>query len=109
LLLRGVLIGNTFLARCDGLSNSFSGDKMKALELYKFVKETESEYQWIENDVVLFIHTSDIADFNDLFSANELDEEGIVCNMKQGYFCFMMQDICEYNGIQLNEIFEGGK
>jgi hypothetical protein len=28
LLLRGVLIGNTFLARCDGLSNCFGGNKM---------------------------------------------------------------------------------
>jgi len=34
-----------------------------------------------------------------------MDEEGISCTMKEGYFCFMMKDICEYFDIEADKVF----
>lgn len=48
---------------------------------------------------------SEVADFNELLSPSHFDNEGIDCTMKDGYFCFWMEDICAYYGIELEEIF----
>lgn len=78
---------------------------MTALELYKFVTSNKCEYHWNEEDVLLFISIYDIKEFNEMLGASVLDEAGIVCNMKDGYFVFRMNDICEYFGIELLDVF----
>jgi hypothetical protein len=45
-------------------------------------------------------------EFNKLLGANILDEEGIECRMKEGYFCFYMKDILDFFGIELENVFK---
>jgi hypothetical protein len=49
-----------------------------------------------------------IEEFNKIASSNIFEEEGIECRMKDGYFAIWMKDICEYYGIELDEVFKGG-
>lgn len=86
---------------------------MTALELYKFVNDNDIEWHWSNNgdklDVIIFVNFYNIDDFHKILSDSIFDDEGIICHMKDGYFCFWMNDICEYFGIYLNEVFEKEK
>lgn len=79
---------------------------MKALDLYKFVTNNNIEYHWWDGDVMLFVSNYLIDEWCKLLGEGIFDEEGIKCTMKSGYFCFEMQDICDYHDIDINEIFE---
>jgi hypothetical protein len=79
---------------------------MKAIELYKFVTENEIEYHDDDNDIIMFVNFADISDFNKLIGGNATSERGIDCIFKDGYICFYMNNICEYFGIELSEIFK---
>lgn len=82
---------------------------MEALDLYKFVHNNEIEYHWHDDDVILMINYYLLDDWNKLLGTGITDEDGISCVMKDGYFCFMMQDICDYFGIEILSIFEKNK
>lgn len=79
---------------------------MTAIELYKFTRENKLEWHWYDEDVILFIPNYDLDDWNKLLGHGITDEDGLECVMRDGYFCFCMKDICEYFGIDINEIFE---
>lgn len=82
---------------------------MEAIELYKFIEETESEYHWggyaPNREVYLLIDCEYIARFNALFPSHSVDDGGIECVMKEGYFGFEMVAICENNDIDPKEVF----
>jgi len=79
---------------------------MTELELYKFINDNNVEYHCNnENEIFAFVHILDIKDFNELLGESIMDEEGIMCTMKYGYFCFEMVEICEYFGIEPKNIF----
>ena len=78
---------------------------MKAIDLYKFVGNYNIEYHWHNGDVILFIHFTNIKYFYAILDATIFDDDGINCIMKDGYFCFEMNNICEYYGIELKEVF----
>lgn len=78
---------------------------MKELDLYKFVHENDIEYHWHGEDVIMFVNCGDIKEFNKLISGSIYDDSGIECNMRDGYFCFQMEQICSYFGIELITIF----
>jgi hypothetical protein len=78
---------------------------MKALDLYKFIQNNNIEYRWYDKDVIMFVNCSAIEEFNKLLGPHILDDNGIECRMKDGYFCFMMANICEYSDIELIDIF----
>lgn len=79
---------------------------MTAEKLKNFIDKYEGEYHWYKDDVVLFIDTGDLVDFQKLFeNSSFLDEGGYPCTMKDCYFCFYMKDICNYYNIDMNEIF----
>lgn len=80
---------------------------MTELQLYKFIHFTSSEYHWTndDSDVFLFINIRNLEEWNNLLGSGITDEYGIKCVMKEGYFCFEMQDICNYFNIDINEIF----
>jgi hypothetical protein len=84
---------------------------MEALDLYKFIKENDIEYHWIEEgeDVILFVNNRDLPEWNTLLGYHILDEEGLKCTMKDGYLCFEMKDICEHFDIKLSDVFEAGR
>ncbi len=79
------------------------------LELYKFVSKNKLEYHWHNDDVVLIVNFYHLEEFNKLLGHEISDEDGITCTFKDGYICFMMNDICEYFGIDINNIFEKEK
>jgi len=82
---------------------------MKILDLYIFCEENNLEYSWLDRDgkqdVLLFVNNYCIDEFNKLLGSSILDEDGIKCVMKYGYFCFWMTDICEYFGIETKDVF----
>lgn len=80
---------------------------MTSIQLHRFVHDNNIEYHWSQNkeDVYLMVMVYQVADFNKLLGFGILDEGGIECAMKNGYFVFEMGDICEYFGIELKEIF----
>ena len=84
---------------------------MKELDLYKFIKNNSIEYHWTfvssdKNEVIIFVNIYNIEEFNKLLGTGILEEEGMECNMKSGYFAFKMNRICEYFDIKLEDIFE---
>ena len=79
---------------------------MTELELYKFVVENNLEYHWHDEDVILFINFYLLDDFTKLLGFSILDEEGIICHLKEGYICIWMFSICENFDIELKNIFK---
>ena len=82
---------------------------MTAIELYKFVTKNDLSYTWInikDQDVILFVTISNLEELNKLLGPKILDEDGIECRMKDGYFCFEMADICDYFGIDITDVFK---
>lgn len=82
---------------------------MKALDLYKYIKDNDIEYRWENNnnerDVIIFPRMFEIEELNKLLPIYLYDDEGIECIMKEGYFAIWMFDICERCDIELKEIF----
>ena len=78
---------------------------MSELDLFKFIQEHSLEYHWNDGDVILFIPHYITGEWMKLLGWYILDDEGIECNMKDGYFCFMMQEICNYFGIEMENVF----
>ena len=80
---------------------------MTELSLYKFVNDNNIEYHWDldKTDVFLFVNFRDIKDFHSMLDYSILDDEGIECNMKDGYFGFKMDEICQYYQIELENVF----
>ena len=79
---------------------------MKAIDLYKFIEENSIEYHWHDGDVILMPSIYDIQEFNKLLSGSIYDDSGVECTMKDGYFCFYMQNICDYFEIEIKDIFK---
>jgi hypothetical protein len=85
---------------------------MTELELYKFVTRNELEYHWTKkdrglvDDVILFIPHYLIEQWSRLLGTSIMDDEGLPCVMKDTYVCFYMDDICDYFGIELINIFK---
>ena len=78
---------------------------MTELQLYKFINDNDVEYHWHDKKCIVFINTWNIEEFNNLFDYNIFDDDGIECHMKNTYFCFEIVDICEYYGINPENIF----
>lgn len=80
---------------------------MKVLDLYKFIKNNSIEWHWIDdnNDVVIFLDYSELYDFRDLLTSSDFDDEGIKCNLKDGYVAICLKDLLENHDIELSEIF----
>lgn len=80
---------------------------MTSLDLQNFIQGHSIEYHWThdKSDVYICLDFDKIDAFYDLLSICIFDDEGIECQMKNGYFVFSMTDICEYYGLNVNEIF----
>ena len=79
---------------------------MKTTDLYKFITDNKIEYHWYDNNVIIFVPDYQIWRFIELLGSGIMEEEGIECRMKYKYFCFWMEQICNYFGIELNDIFK---
>ena len=79
---------------------------MTELQLYKFIKDNDCEWHWHDGiGYILFINCRDIEEFNKLLGSGIMDDEGIQCTMKNGYFCFEVDPLCEYFDIEIENVF----
>lgn len=84
---------------------------MTAIELYKFIEDNNIENRYETDnetgirDVLIFPYTFQVHDFYKLLGKSSFDDGGINCQMMDGYFAFWMKDLCEYHGIELQEVF----
>ena len=90
---------------------------MKAIELFKFVHDNALEYHWhfnieretgYKNNVILFVDSPVIGEFMKLLKCGKMNDDGFPCIMKDGYICVWMEQICEYFGIDTDEVFPNG-
>lgn len=80
---------------------------MNSIDLYKFVSINDLEFHKTndESDFILFIPIYHLAEWNKLLGGSITDESGLDCVMKDGYFCFYMNYICEWYGIEITDVF----
>ena len=85
---------------------------MTELQLYKFITDNNLEWNayqdYVEDieKVLLFVPFWLVDEFSKLLGASIFDDEGLECVMKDGYFCFHMIHICEYFGIEIENVFK---
>lgn len=83
---------------------------MKELTLYKFIHENDLEFHYYNSKPILFVPMMLIDEFNQLFDHSMyLYEDGLPCIMKNQYFCFEMDDVCEYFNIDIISVFGENK
>ena len=86
---------------------------MTALELYKFIEKNKIEYDWFidkheQLNVYIVLEAELFDEFCELlgdFVFN--DDEGVECILKYKYMIIPMGEICNKNGLSLEDIFEG--
>lgn len=82
---------------------------MDSLELFKFIDGNSIEHHKDYRDseeIILFVNIFLIEKWNKLIGGCIMDEGGITCVMKEGYFCFEMKHICDYHDIEIHDVFD---
>ena len=78
---------------------------MTELQLHKFITNRGVEYHTYGKETFAFIMIGDLLEWNELIKWM-LDEGGLDATMKDGYFCYEMNNICEQNDIEISNIFD---
>ena len=83
---------------------------MTELDLHKYIQENNIEWHRQDNDgiddILIFPSFNQIEALHKILSPCLFDDEGIECRMKDGYFAIWMQDICNYYGVEMNNVFD---
>ena len=77
---------------------------MTAFQFIKLIDILSIEYHWADDDVIIFINRIDVLDF-----MKELDstpDNGFDCKIKDGYLAMKAGQICDYVGIELEDVFD---
>ena len=84
---------------------------MTELELHKYINENNIEWHKQDNegseDVIIFPTYVELHGFNKMLSPCSFDDGGIQCIIKDGYVAIWMNDICDYHGVEIKNIFLG--
>lgn len=82
---------------------------MSELELHKYITANAIEWHWADNnetpDVLIFPRVYELTWFVLLLSHSHFDDGGIPCNLMDGYVAIWMNDICDYYGINIENVF----
>ena len=78
---------------------------MTELDLYKYITHNDIEWRKVENTIYIYLFVKDIVNFFSLCTPDIFDD-GLECRVKNGYFVIPMNDICEYYGIKMENVFE---
>ena len=85
---------------------------MTELDLYKFIKEKECEWRWIEDDGVhltLFVSHYDLREFCDMLGYDAFGDGKLMCEtclMFDGSVALCpFEDVCGYCGIDAEKVF----
>lgn len=83
---------------------------MTELELYKYINDNNIEWHREDNDgtsdIIIFPYTFQIDEFIELVK-DYTGDGGIECRLMNGYFAIWMNDLCEYFGVEINNVFKG--
>lgn len=83
---------------------------MTELKLYKFINENNIEWHRQDNDgtpdILIFPHIFELEEFTDLIVDYNTDG-GLIARLKNGYACIWMNDLCDYFGIDVDNVFKG--
>jgi hypothetical protein len=83
---------------------------MTELELYKFINDNNVEWHKRDNegteDVVILPYIFLLEEFSKLIKDYDSDE-GLILRLQKDYVGIWMKDLCEYFGIELNNVFKG--
>jgi hypothetical protein len=75
------------------------------LKIYKAFKDIEMHYHNDNKQLLVFPSFSELKDCMSVFPSITFDDEGIECNIKDGYVCFDLAPILERYDIDVTEIF----
>ena len=80
---------------------------MTELELYKYITENNIEYHWNEDTVYICPYIFQLEGLVELFPSGVFDDGGIrEVRLFDGYASIEMNDICDYCGIDVNNVFK---
>lgn len=88
---------------------------MTELQLFKFITENHVEWHEYENedvgtkDVMIMPSFGQLEELNEILPSCIFDDGGIPATLKDGYICVWMRNICDYSGIEMENVFEGFK
>ncbi len=80
---------------------------MTELDLYKFIQENNIEWHRYKKDIIIFVNFSNMPQFLEILTPSVFDDDGIVCNLKRGYIGIVINEICDYYGIIIDNVFKG--
>jgi hypothetical protein len=80
---------------------------MTEIELYKYITENNIEYHWYEDTVYICPHIFQVEEFVELLPKGIFDDGGIRdIRLFDGYVSIDMNNICDYCGININNVFK---
>jgi hypothetical protein len=78
---------------------------MTELELYKFIEESLSLTSFDGEEAIIWVYHHHIGDFVTLIGDYYLSEGGIEVRLQEEYIAVKMNEICEYNDINMFAVF----
>lgn len=84
---------------------------MTELDLYKFITDNEVEWHRHDNegeeDIIIMPYIFHLEEFSEITKDYDRDGQGLDIKLMNGYVCIWMKDLCEYFGVEMNNIFKG--
>ena len=86
---------------------------MTELELYKFINDNSIEWHRQDNegtpDILIFPYVFQLEDFCKLIKDYDTDDGGLIIRLRSlnGYVAIWMGELCEYYGINMDNVFIG--
>ncbi len=83
----------------------------RILNFYRFIQACSIEYHWGDNpdtnqrDVIFFVMFNDIREMYASMAPYDFIDDGIRCQMKDGYFAFWASRIVDKLDVELSEMF----
>ena len=81
---------------------------MTALSLYKFITEEKIECHWHGDELVACLRIFEIEGLLSMLAPSIFDDGGLGCQLFDGYIGIDLSYICEYYGIDPEEIVPKG-
>lgn len=81
---------------------------MTSIQLYKFITSNGLEWRWElngkEDDVILFLPFYLLEEF--IITTQWDDDEPYSCVLKTNSIALFLKDLCDYHGLDIEDIFE---
>ena len=81
---------------------------MTELDLYKFLNKESGieQYNWEGDEFLIWIDFDLLSDFTKMIGHSYLAEGGMDCNLQDRLVCLNIVDVCEFHGIDLENILK---